>query len=202
MKCMRLKFKVMDLALATGCPVIGINDSGSDPGGGRLPERMGNFLPQHRLQRCHPPASVIPPHSGRRGLQPCADRTSSSWLRARTCTSPVLRSSRRSSVRKSQKPWRPDAQRQSGNAHFTAKTEDECFAQVRNSWVTFRSTTLRAPLTKRPGTPAATSALREIVPTNPNRYDTPVSKSVVGGDSLKSSPLGYHGLCRIGGSRA
>ncbi len=65
--------KVMDFALKTGCPVIGINDSGgAHPGGRGLPRRVrGDLPPQHpRLRRDPADQPGGRPLRGRRGLLP------------------------------------------------------------------------------------------------------------------------------------
>ena len=98
--------KVMDLALKTGCPVVGINDCG----GARIQEgrRLArpvrrDLLPQRAGVRRHP--ADLADHGAvrrRRRLLPRASPTSSSWsTRPRTCSSPARMSSRRSPARTS-----------------------------------------------------------------------------------------------------
>ena len=105
--------KVMDLAMKTGCPIVGINEGG----GARIQEGVVSLGLYGEIFRRNVHASgVIPQISLIMG--PCAggpstpprSPTSSSWsTRPRTCSSPAPTSSRRSPARTS--PWRSSAAR-------------------------------------------------------------------------------------------
>ncbi len=131
--------KVMDLALRTGCPMIGINDSG----GARIQEGVvalglyGEiFKPQHARVGRHP-ADLADhgPVRRRRGVLAGASPTSSSWsTRRRTCSSPGPTSSRRSPARRSAFEELGGAHAhntKSGNAHYQAGDEEDAIDYVK-----------------------------------------------------------------------
>ncbi len=92
--------KVMDFALKTGCPVIGINDSG----GARIQEGVSALGMYGEIFRRNTHASgvipqislVVGPCAGGAVYSPSRSPTSRSWsTRPRTCSSRGRTSSRR-----------------------------------------------------------------------------------------------------------
>jgi len=173
--------KVMDLALSTGCPVVGINDSG----GARIQEAVDSlngygaiFYRNTISSGVVPQLSVITgPTAGGAVYSPAL--TDYIFMVEGTgimhITGPaVIKAVTGEEVTSEELGGSMTHNTRSGNAHFTAKTEDECFAQVRKLLGYL-------PLNNLEGAPVRETAddplredmqLRNIVPTNPNKgYD-------------------------------
>ncbi|MGI6791604.1 acyl-CoA carboxylase subunit beta [Aminivibrio sp.] len=173
--------KVMDLALSTGCPVVGINDSG----GARIQEAVDSlngygaiFYRNTISSGVVPQLSVITgPTAGGAVYSPAL--TDYIFMVEGTgimhITGPaVIKAVTGEEVSSEELGGSMTHNTKSGNAHFTAKTEDECFAQVRRLLGYL-------PLNNLEGAPVKESGddplredlqLRTIVPTNPNKgYD-------------------------------
>jgi len=173
--------KVMDLALSTGCPVVGINDSG----GARIQEAVDSlngygaiFYRNTISSGVVPQLSVITgPTAGGAVYSPAL--TDYIFMVEGTgimhITGPaVIKAVTGEEVSSEELGGSMTHNTKSGNAHFTAKTEDECFAQVRKLLGYL-------PLNNLEGAPVKESGddplredmqLRTIVPTNPNKgYD-------------------------------
>jgi len=171
----------MDLALSTGCPVVGINDSG----GARIQEAVdslngyGDIFYRNTISSgVVPQLSVITgPTAGGAVYSPAL--TDYIFMVEGTgimhITGPaVIKAVTGEEVSSEELGGSMTHNTKSGNAHFTAKTEDECFAQVRRLLGYL-------PLNNLEGAPVKESGddplredlqLRTIVPTNPNKgYD-------------------------------
>ena len=173
--------KVMDMAMSMGCPVIGINDSG----GARIQEAVDSlngygkiFFRNTISSGVIPQMSVIMgPTAGGAVYSPALTDfvfmvegtgimhiTGPSVIKAVTgeeVTSEELGGARTHNVK-------------SGNAHFMAKSEQECFDQVRKVLSYLPSNNLDdAPVAEtKDSVDRMDMELRNIVPTNPNKsYD-------------------------------
>ena len=187
--------KVMDLALSTGCPVIGINDSG----GARIQEAVDSlngygaiFYRNTISSRVVPQISIIAgPTAGGAVYSPAL--TDYIFMVEGTgimhITGPaVIKAVTGEEVTSEELGGSMAHNAKSGNAHFTAKTEDECFSQVRKllSYLPLNN------LESAPEVPVADDPyrrameLRSIVPTNPNKgYDMrDVIRKVVDGEDF------------------
>jgi acetyl-CoA carboxylase carboxyltransferase component len=187
--------KVMDLALSTGCPVIGINDSG----GARIQEAVDSlngygaiFYRNTISSGVVPQISIIAgPTAGGAVYSPAL--TDYIFMVEGTgimhITGPaVIKAVTGEEVTSEELGGSMAHNAKSGNAHFTAKTEDECFAQVRKllSYLPLNN------LESAPESPVADDPyrrameLRSIVPTNPNKgYDMrDVIRKVVDGEDF------------------
>ncbi len=207
--------KVMDLALSTGCPVIGINDSG----GARIQEAVDSLNGYgeifYRNTVCSgviPQLSIIAgPTAGGAVYSPAL--TDFIFMVEGTgimhITGPaVIKAVTGEEVTSEELGGSMAHNARSGNAHFSAKTEDECFAQVRKLMSYLPLNNLEnAPEKAVSDDPYRRDPnLRQIVPTNPNRsYDMrDVLKSIVDdGDFFEVQPLWARniltGYGRIGG---
>ncbi len=173
--------KIMDMAMTMGCPVIGINDSG----GARIQEAVdalngyGKIFYRNTLASgVIPQFSVIMgPTAGGAVYSPAltdfifmVDKTGIMHI-----TGPaVIKAVTGEDVSSEELGGASAHNTKSGNAHFMAKTEQECFEQI-------RKVLSYLPLNNMEDAPCKASSdcveradmkLREIVPTNPNKsYD-------------------------------
>jgi len=182
--------KVMDLALRNGCPIVGINDSG----GARIQEAVdaldgyaGIFYRNTICSGIIPQMSVIlGPTAGGAVYSPAltdyifmVDKISIMHI-----TGPaVIKTVTGEEVTSEELGGARTHNTRSGNAHFFATSEQECFQQVRDVLSYLPSNNMSdAPriATSDPVTRAEAS-LRTIVPTDPNKgYDVHnVIKAVV-----------------------
>ncbi len=182
--------KVMDLALRNGCPVVGINDSG----GARIQEAVdaldgyaGIFYRNTICSGIIPQMSVIlGPTAGGAVYSPAltdyifmVDKISIMHI-----TGPaVIKTVTGEEVTSEELGGARAHNSRSGNAHFFATSEQECFQQVRDVLGYLPSNNMGdAPriATSDPATRAEAS-LRDAVPTDPNKgYDVhSVIKAVV-----------------------
>jgi acetyl-CoA carboxylase carboxyltransferase component len=171
-------WKVMDLAMKNGAPVVGINDSG----GARIQEAVdsldgygGIFYRNTIASGVIPQLSVIVgPTAGGAVYSPAltdyifmVDKTGIMHI-----TGPaVIKAVTGEDVTGEEIGGAMAHNSKSGNAHFFAKSEEECFSQVRSVLGYLPSNNMEEP-------PHAESAddphradmeLRNIVPTNPNK---------------------------------
>jgi acetyl-CoA carboxylase carboxyltransferase component len=173
--------KVQDLAAEMGCPVIGINDSG----GARIQEAVDSlngygkiFFRNTLSSGVIPQISVIMgPTAGGAVYSPAltdfvfmVDKTSVMHI-----TGPaVIKAVTGEDVTSEDLGGAKTHNEKSGNAHFIAASEQECFEQVRKLLSYLPSNNLDdAPMAEtRDSVERADMLLREIVPTNPNKsYD-------------------------------
>ena len=207
--------KVMDLALYTGCPDIGINDSG----GARIQEAVdslngyGDIFYRNTISSgVIPQISIIAgPTAGGAVYSPAL--TDYIFMVEGTgimhITGPaVIKAVTGEEVTSEQLGGSMAHNAKSGNAHFTAKTEDECIAQVRKLLGYLPLNNLEsAP--EQPGDDdpyRRDMDLRTVVPTNPNKgYDMRdvIRKVVDGGDYFEVQALWAKniltGYGRVGG---
>ncbi len=182
--------KVMDLALRDGCPIVGIDDSG----GARIQEAVdamhgyaGIFYRNTIASGVVPQLSVIVgPTAGGAVYSPAltdyifmVDKISIMHI-----TGPaVIKSVTGEEVTSEELGGATTHNAQSGNAHFFATTEQECFKQVREVLGYLPSNNMGDSPRIATSDPATRSeiALRAMVPTNPNKgYDVhDVIKAVV-----------------------
>jgi acetyl-CoA carboxylase carboxyltransferase component len=207
--------KVMDLALETGSPVIGINDSG----GARIQEAVdslngyGEIFYRNTVSSGVVPqiSVIVGPTAGGAVYSPAL--TDYIFMVEKTgimhITGPaVIKAVTGEDVSSEELGGAKTHNAKSGNAHFIATSEDECFAQVRKLLSYLPSNNLdRAPqgVAEDP-VERKESALRDIVPTNPNKsYNVldVIVKVVDGGDFMEVQPLWAKnivtGYGRIGG---
>jgi propionyl-CoA carboxylase beta chain len=195
--------KMMDLAVRTGCPVIGINDSG----GARIQEGVVSLAYYAELVRRHVEASgVVPQISLMMG--PCAggavyapavtdfvvmvDRTSHMFV-----TGPdVLKAVTGQAVSQEELGGARTHNTESGNAHYLAADEKDAFGFVRDLLSYLPPNNLDSPPVYAPDFDARQEAeaavLDTIIPDDPNRpYDMHevVSRVVDGGELLQIQPL-------------
>lgn len=173
--------KVMDMAMQTGCPVIGINDSG----GARIQEGTDALNGYGKIFRRNTMASgVIPqfsaimgPTAGGAVYSPAltdyifmVDKESIMHI-----TGPeVIKAVTGEAVTSEELGGAETHNNVTGNAHFCAKDEAECFAQIRKVLSYLPLNNLDdAPFKPTNDSPdRADITLREIVPVNPNKgYD-------------------------------
>jgi acetyl-CoA carboxylase carboxyltransferase component len=173
--------KVLDLAAEMGCPVVGINDSG----GARIQEAVDSlngygkiFFRNTLFSGVIPQISVIMgPTAGGAVYSPAltdfvfmVDKTSVMHI-----TGPaVIKAVTGEEVTSEDLGGAKTHNEKSGNAHFIAASEQECFEQVRKVLSYLPSNNLDdAPVTEtKDRVERADMLLREIVPTNPNKsYD-------------------------------
>nr|WP_019548887.1 acyl-CoA carboxylase subunit beta [Streptomyces sulphureus] len=209
--------KIMDLAISTGCPIIGINDSG----GARIQEGVVSLAYYAEIVRRHVQASgVVPQISLMMG--PCAggavyapaitdfvvmvDGTSHMYV-----TGPdVLRTVTGQEVSHEELGGARTHNAESGNAHYLAGGEREAFDYVRDLLSYLPSNTLDdspvyAP-DPEPEQGKEAAALDSIIPDDPNQpYDMHdvIARVVDGGELLEVQPLYAPnivcGLARIDG---
>lgn len=173
--------KVMDMAMELGCPVIGLNDSG----GARIQEAVdalngyGKIFYRNTLASgVIPQISVIMgPTAGGAVYSPAltdfifmVDKTSVMHI-----TGPaVIKAVTGEEVTSEELGGAKTHNTISGNAHFMAKDEAECFAQIRKVLSYLPSNNLDDAPVAETNDPVdrADMSLRDIVPTNPNKgYD-------------------------------
>lgn len=173
--------KVMDMAMEMGCPVIGLNDSG----GARIQEAVdalngyGKIFYRNTLASgVIPQISVIMgPTAGGAVYSPAltdfifmVDKTSVMHI-----TGPaVIKAVTGEEVTSEELGGAKTHNTISGNAHFMAKDEAECFAQIRKVLSYLPPNNLDdAPMAEtNDPVDRADMSLRDIVPTNPNKgYD-------------------------------
>ena len=173
--------KVMELAMEMGCPVIGINDSG----GARIQEAIdalngyGKIFYRNTLASgVIPQFSVIMgPTAGGAVYSPAL--TDFIFMVNKTgimhITGPaVIKAVTGEEVTSEELGGAATHNTKSGNAHFIAATEQECFAQIRKVLSYLPLNNLDdAPLKEtQDSVSRADPTLRDIVPTNPNHaYD-------------------------------
>ncbi len=182
--------KVMDLALRNGCPIVGIADSG----GARIQEAVdaldgyaGIFYRNTLASGVIPQLSVIlGPTAGGAVYSPAltdyifmVDKVSIMHI-----TGPaVIKAVTGEDVTSEELGGAMTHNSRSGNAHFIAATEEECFKQVRDVLGYLPSNNMGDSARIATSDPAARAdmALRTIVPTDPNKgYDVhDVIKAVV-----------------------
>jgi acetyl-CoA carboxylase carboxyltransferase component len=173
--------KVLDLAAEMGCPVVGINDSG----GARIQEAVDSlngygkiFFRNTLSSGVIPQISVIMgPTAGGAVYSPAltdfvfmVDKTSVMHI-----TGPaVIKAVTGEEVTSEDLGGAKTHNEKSGNAHFIAASEQECFEQVRKVLSYLPSNNLDdAPVTEtQDSVERAALSLRDVVPTNPNKgYD-------------------------------
>lgn len=173
--------KVMDLALRNGCPIVGINDSG----GARIQEAVdaldgyaGIFYRNTICSGIIPQMSVIlGPTAGGAVYSPAltdyifmVDKISIMHI-----TGPaVIKTVTGEDVTSEELGGARTHNTHSGNAHFFAATEQECFQQVRDVLSYLPSNNMGDAPRINTSDPAgrAEPALRTMVPTDPNKgYD-------------------------------
>ncbi|MDR0652854.1 MAG: methylmalonyl-CoA carboxyltransferase [Synergistaceae bacterium] len=173
--------KVLDMAIEMGCPVIGVNDSG----GARIQEAVDSlngygkiFFRNTLSSGVIPQISIIMgPTAGGAVYSPAL--TDFVFMVEGTgvmhITGPaVIKAVTGEEVTGEELGGAKTHNVKSGNAHFSAVTEEECFAQVRKVLSYLPSNNLDdAPVLETgDSVDRADSALRDIVPTNPNKgYD-------------------------------
>ncbi|MBR0257871.1 MAG: methylmalonyl-CoA carboxyltransferase, partial [Synergistaceae bacterium] len=207
--------KVMDMAMQTGCPVIGINDSG----GARIQEGTDALNGYGKIFRRNTMASgVIPqfsvimgPTAGGAVYSPAltdyifmVDGESIMHI-----TGPeVIRAVTGEAVTSEELGGAETHNTITGDAHFCAKDEAECFAQIRKVLSYLPLNNLDdAPFKPTNDSPErADITLREIVPVNPNKgYDVhEVLKLVLDDGEFTEVQAGFAkniviGYGRIGG---
>ncbi|MDR2136825.1 MAG: methylmalonyl-CoA carboxyltransferase, partial [Synergistaceae bacterium] len=173
--------KVLDMAIEMGCPAIGINDSG----GARIQEAVDSlngygkiFFRNTLSSGVIPQISVIMgPTAGGAVYSPAL--TDFVFMVEGTgvmhITGPaVIKAVTGEEVTSEELGGAKTHNRKSGNAHFIAASEEECFAQVRKVLSYLPSNNLDDAPEVETGDSIdrADPALRGIVPTNPNKsYD-------------------------------
>jgi len=170
--------KVQDMAMEMGCPIIGINDSG----GARIQEAVDSlngygkiFFRNTISSGVIPQISVIMgPTAGGAVYSPALTdfvfMVEGSGIMHITGPA-VIKAVTGEEVTSEELGGANTHNMKSGNAHFKAKTEDECFAQVRKLLSYLPSNNLDdSPMTNTADSvDRADLKLREIVPTNPNK---------------------------------
>jgi acetyl-CoA carboxylase carboxyltransferase component len=173
--------KMQDMALEMGCPIIGINDSG----GARIQEAVdslngyGKIFYRNTLSSgVVPQISIIAgPTAGGAVYSPAltdfifmVDKTGIMHI-----TGPaVIKAVTGETVTSEEIGGANTHNSKSGNAHFMAKTEAECFAQVRKILSFLPQNNLDEPPFRTNGDSAerVDADLRGVVPTDPNKsYD-------------------------------
>jgi len=171
-------WKIMDLALSNGSPVVGINDSG----GARIQEAVdslngygGIFYRNTISSGVIPQLSVIAgPTAGGAVYSPALtdyifmiDKTGIMHI-----TGPsVIKAVTGEEVTSESLGGARSNNAKSGNAHFFAKDEEECFSQVKKLLGYLPSNNMEEPPVHESGDDPyrLSPRLREIVPTNPNK---------------------------------
>ena len=207
--------KVMDMAMQMGCPIIGIDDSG----GARIQEAVDSLAGYGKIFKRNTLASgVIPqlsiimgPTAGGAVYSPAltdfifmVDNESVMHI-----TGPeVIRAVTGEAISSEELGGAKAHNELSGVAHFEAKDEAECFAQVRKVLSYLPLNNLDdAPMKATADSPdRADVSLREVVPVNPNKgYDVhEVLKKVFDDGEFTEVQAGFAknivtGYARIGG---
>ena len=207
--------KIQDMALSTGSPVVGINDSG----GARIQEAVDSlngygkiFFRNTLASGVIPQLSVIAgPSAGGAVYSPAL--TDYIFMVEGTgimhITGPaVIKAVTGEEVTSEQIGGSLANNSKSGNAHFTAKTEVDCFAQVRKLLGYLPQNNLEDAPDKESGDDPMREdmELREIVPVNPNKgYDVRevIRRVVDGADFFEVQSLWARnivvGYARLGG---
>ncbi len=207
--------KILDMALSTGSPVVGINDSG----GARIQEAVDSlngygkiFFRNTLASGVIPQLSIIAgPSAGGAVYSPAL--TDYIFMVEGTgimhITGPaVIKAVTGEEVTSEQIGGSLANNSKSGNAHFTAKSEEECFAQVRKLLSYLPQNNLEdAPEKDAEEDPLKEDMeLRNIVPVNPNKsYDVRevIRRVVDGADFFEVQPLWAKniviGYARLGG---
>jgi len=208
-------WKVMDLAMKNGCPVVGINDSG----GARIQEAVdsldgygGIFYRNTIASGVIPQLSVIVgPTAGGAVYSPAltdyifmVDKIGIMHI-----TGPaVIKAVTGEEVSSESLGGAKTHNQKSGNAHFFATTEEECYRQVRTLLSYLPSNNMEEAPEKDLGDDPMRldMSLRDIVPTNPNKgyHVHEVLKRVLdGGEFFEVQPMYARnivvGYGRIGG---
>ena len=189
--------KVMDLSLKTGCPLVGLNDSG----GARIQEGVislaayGDIFLRNTLSSGVIPqlSIIVGPAAGGACYSPgitdfvfMVKGVGQMYI-----TGPdVIKAVTGEEVTHEELGGAPSHSTRSGVAHFVAETEQDCFAQVRRLLGFLPSNNLEdAPVTATIDDPSRTdTTLGEVVPREPNRaYDVRdvVSRVVDDGDFME-----------------
>lgn len=207
--------KILDMALSTGSPVVGINDSG----GARIQEAVDSlngygkiFFRNTLASGVIPQLSIIAgPSAGGAVYSPAL--TDYIFMVEGTgimhITGPaVIKAVTGEEVTSEQIGGSLANNSKSGNAHFTAKSEEECFAQVRKLLSYLPQNNLEDAPEKDAGEDPLKEdmELRNIVPVNPNKsYDVRevIRRVVDGADFFEVQPLWAKniviGYARLGG---
>ncbi|MDR2522844.1 MAG: methylmalonyl-CoA carboxyltransferase [Synergistaceae bacterium] len=173
--------KVLDMAMEMGCPVVGINDSG----GARIQEAVdslngyGKIFFRNTLSSGVVPqiSVIVGPTAGGAVYSPAL--TDFVFMVEKNgvmhITGPaVIKAVTGEEVTSEELGGAKTHNNKSGNAHFNAKSEQECFDQIRKVLSYLPSNNLDdAPVTETADSvDRADAELRSIVPTNPNKgYD-------------------------------
>ncbi|MDI9370347.1 MAG: methylmalonyl-CoA carboxyltransferase [Synergistaceae bacterium] len=207
--------KILDMALSTGSPVVGINDSG----GARIQEAVdslngyGKIFFQNTLASGVIPqlSVIVGPSAGGAVYSPALmDYTFMvEGIGIMHITGPaVIKAVTGEEVTSEQIGGSLANNSKSGNAHFNAKSEEECFAQVRKLLSYLPQNNLEdAPEKDAVDDPMREDMeLRNIVPVNPNKgYDVRevIRRVVDDADFFEVQPLWAKniviGYARIGG---
>ncbi|MCL2683645.1 MAG: methylmalonyl-CoA carboxyltransferase [Synergistaceae bacterium] len=207
--------KIQDLAMQNGAPCVGINDSG----GARIQEAVDAlkgygdiFFRNVKASGVIPQLSVIAgPCAGGAVYSPALtdfvymiDRIGLMHI-----TGPqVIKAVTGEEVTSEQIGGAKAHNETSGVAHFFAANEDECYAQIRKTLSYLPDNNLEEPPFKDTGDDPNRSdiSLREIVPTNPNKwYDVRdvITRVVDNGELFEVQPLHalniITGFARVGG---
>jgi len=207
--------KILDMALSTGSPVVGINDSG----GARIQEAVDSlngygkiFFRNTLASGVIPQLSIIAgPSAGGAVYSPAL--TDYIFMVEGTgimhITGPaVIKAVTGEEVTSEQIGGSLANNSKSGNAHFTAKSEEECFAQVRKLLSYLPQNNLEDAPEKDAGEDPLKEdmELRNIVPVNPNKsYDVRevIRRVIDGADFFEVQPLWAKniviGYARLGG---
>ena len=207
--------KVMDMAMQMGCPVIGINDSG----GARIQEAVDSLNGYGKIFKRNTLASgVIPqisvimgPTAGGAVYSPAL--TDFIFMvneeSVMHITGPeVIKAVTGEAVTSEELGGAVTHNTITGNAHFCAKDEAECFAQVRKvlSYLPLNNLDDAPFKATQDSTERADVSLRDIVPVNPNKgYDVhEVLSRVLDDDEFTEVQAGFAkniitGYGRIGG---
>lgn len=171
--------KIMDIALAAGIPLIGINDSG----GARIQEGIKSlagygeiFMRNTRSSGVIPQISVIlGPSAGGAVYSPAltdfvftVDKVSKMFI-----TGPeVIKTVLGEEISMEDLGGARVQNDTSGNAHFLAQTEKECFEQVRELLSYLPSESSAAAPRRSPSPPSSAKKIEEIVPADSKKpYD-------------------------------
>jgi len=207
--------KVMDLAMTNGAPVVGLNDSG----GARIQEAVdslsgyGNiFLRNTIASGVVPQLSVIVgPTAGGAVYSPAltdfifmVDKIGIMHI-----TGPaVIKAVTGEDVTSEQIGGAKAHNQVSGNAHFFAADEDECFQQIRKLLSYLPSNNMEEPpfAESDDDVNRADIELRDLVPTNPNKgyhVQDVINRVVDDGDFFEVQPMWAKnmvtGFARVGG---
>ncbi len=207
--------KVMDLAMTNGAPVIGLNDSG----GARIQEAVdslsgyGNIFFRNTIASGVVPqlSVIVGPTAGGAVYSPAltdfifmVDKIGIMHI-----TGPaVIKAVTGEDVTSEQIGGAKAHNQVSGNAHFFAADEDECFQQIRKLLSYLPSNNMEEPPFVESGDDVnrADVELRDIVPTNPNKgyhVQDVIRRVVDDGDFFEVQPMWAKnmvtGFARVGG---